>query len=120
MTGTSTTYNLGLRHALVDGVALNYIGGRWSPSETGNQGESLDPSTGELLAHTVASGPDDATTALHAAGEAQPAWAAKSIFERGRIVLDAARLIRERAEAIARLMTMEEGKTLPDGPDAPA
>ena len=43
---------------------------------------------------------------------ASRAWRAKPPHERGRILRRAAELLRERTEAIARMATMEEGKTL--------
>lgn len=53
-----------------------------------------------------------ADEAVAAARAALPAWRAMTSIDRARIVRKAASLIEDRGEAIARLMTREEGKTL--------
>ena len=50
--------------------------------------------------------------AVQAARSAQPAWRRATPIDRARIVRRAAALVEDRGEAIARLMTREEGKTL--------
>src|SRR5205807_5898962 len=46
--------------------------------------------------------------------EAFPRWAAMTTYERAHILRRAAELIRERQEDLARTLTMEQGKTLPE------
>ncbi|MFG1664028.1 aldehyde dehydrogenase family protein [Streptomyces sp. Y7] len=53
----------------------------------------------------------DVTHAYDHAARAFPVWKRTSPFERSRILTDAARLIRERADAIAADVTAENGKT---------
>jgi succinate-semialdehyde dehydrogenase/glutarate-semialdehyde dehydrogenase len=50
--------------------------------------------------------------ALDAAARAFPVWRALAPLDRGRILKRAADLLRERSEALARIATLEEGKTL--------
>ena len=54
----------------------------------------------------------DLDRALAAARESFPRWRALAPHERGKILRRAADLLRERTEHIARLATLEEGKTL--------
>src|SRR5918995_1872556 len=56
----------------------------------------------------------DARQAIDAARKAQPAWAAIPAPKRGEILHRAASILESRAESVARDMTREEGKTLPE------
>lgn len=96
--------------ALGNGALLNHIAGEWRDGSAGERTDNLDPATGEPLLEVVSSSADDATTALHAAADAQKAWARTTVFERAAIILRAAGLLRDRAERIAHVMTLEEGK----------
>jgi len=72
----------------------------------------LNPATGEvngLLAHA---GIDDLDRALEATVRGFAAWRKVSAFDRSKVLRQAADLLRERAEDIARLMTLEQGKPL--------
>jgi len=72
----------------------------------------LNPATEETLAmlpHALASDLDDA---LIAAERAFHTWSRTAPVERARILKRGVALIRERIEAIARIMTLEQGKPL--------
>ena len=88
------------------------IGGEWV---TGGGREVLpviNPATEEVLGELPLATRADLDQALCAARDAYPAWRAMPPHERGRILKRAAALLRERADHIARIATMEEGKTL--------
>ena len=88
------------------------IGGEWA---TGGGREVLpviNPATEEVLGELPLATRADLDQALCAARDAYPAWRAMPPHERGRILKRAAALLRERADHIARIATMEEGKTL--------
>lgn len=55
---------------------------------------------------------DVVTLAYDAAAEAFGAWSKTSAIARGRILLRAAALLRERSQELARILTLEMGKTL--------
>jgi len=74
----------------------------------------INPATEEVLGHLPLATKADLDRALAAAQRAYPAWRAMAPYLRGRILHRAAELLRERSEEIARLATMEEGKTLPE------
>lgn len=99
---------------LRDGLLLNRIGGEWTPGSGDTYSENLNPATGEKLVDVVESTEADATAALRAAATAQPAWAATSVYERAAIFRGAAGLLRERARSLAMMLTLEEGKPLPE------
>src|SRR5205814_5536138 len=54
----------------------------------------------------------DTKRALEAAAKALPAWMKLTPFDRAKIIKKTADLMRERADAIARTLTMEQGKPL--------
>lgn len=84
------------------------------------------PYTGEVIATLHEASPDQVAEATAAAAAAQPAWAALRPVERGRVLIRAAAIIRERAEELAVLETMDTGKPIqetrvadwPSGADA--
>jgi len=99
--------------AVVDGVnAKLYIGGRWREATGGGTLAVDDPSTGQTLTEVPDATPEDADAALGAAADAQGDWAATTPRERGEILHRAWRLMDERVDDLALLMTLEMGKTL--------
>jgi succinate-semialdehyde dehydrogenase/glutarate-semialdehyde dehydrogenase len=89
-----------------------HIDGQWTGAASGRTLEVLNPATGEvngLLAHA---GTDDLDRALEATVRGFAAWRKVSAFDRSKVLRRAADLLRERAECIARLMTLEQGKPL--------
>ena len=88
-----------------------YINGAFVDSESGKTIDVHSPTTEELL-YTVPNGTSaDAQQALETAQAAQPAWAAMPAVERGNILAKFAELIRENRERIAKILTLEMGKT---------
>src|SRR3954462_7804762 len=109
-----------------------WIGGKAVPASDGGRFDLLHPATGQGLT-SVADGPvDDANAggddaqaagsvghaigAVDAAGGAAASWAATSPRERSEILRRTYDLMTARAEALARLVTLENGKALPDAP----
>ena len=91
-----------------------FIGGRFVPASDGGRFDVIDPATGEVL-QTVANGTvEDAIAAVDAADAAAPAWAATAPRARGEILRRAYQLMTERADELARLISQENGKALPD------
>ena len=78
--------------------------------------ESLNPSnTGEVVARTPDGGTGEVDAAVAAAKAAFPAWAEASPEVRFDVLDRAGTLVMERREQIGRLLSREEGKTLPEG-----
>ncbi|GIE00416.1 NAD-dependent succinate-semialdehyde dehydrogenase [Paractinoplanes durhamensis] len=74
----------------------------------------LDPATGDVIA-TVADGSEaDAVAAVDAAAEAAAAWAATPPRVRGEHLRRAFELMSARADELARLISLENGKALVD------
>lgn len=72
----------------------------------------LDPATGDKLADVPNMTAEDAQRAIDAAYKAFPAWSAKPAKERGAILQRWYELIISETEALAQLMTAEQGKPL--------
>jgi aldehyde dehydrogenase (NAD+) len=93
----------------------NFIGGQWVPALSGETFQNVNPAdTREVVGLFARSGQEDTRRAIDAAREAQPKWAAVPAPKRGEILFKAAQLLEARADAVAREMTREEGKTLPE------
>src|SRR5438552_4164063 len=91
----------------------NYIGGEWVSVRQGRELEVRNPANqDELVGHGFLASPREAEAALAAASEALPAWSRMPAPKRGEIVERAADLLRIEQEEIARLLTIEEGKTV--------
>lgn len=90
------------------------IGGTWRDAGDGATIEVLDPASGEAIA-TVPSGTvEDGLVAVDAAEKALGPWSEVAPRDRGEILRTAYELMTERAEDIARLIVLENGKALPD------
>lgn len=90
------------------------VNGEHVGSVSGQTYEDIDPSTGQVLAivpRGTAADIDQAVEAARRAFESKP-WSELAPAERGRIMLRIAALIRENAEELARLESMDNGKPL--------
>ena len=88
-----------------------YIAGEWRDGAKGTF-EVEDPSTGTALCEVADASVDDAKSALDAAVDAFPAFAAMAPRDRGEILRRAFELIIERKQDLALLMTLEMGKSV--------
>ncbi|XP_069497144.1 4-trimethylaminobutyraldehyde dehydrogenase [Ambystoma mexicanum] len=92
---------------------LNYRGGaRVQPIDGNEKEEAREPSTGRVIANFPCSGEKEVDLAIQSAKGAFKIWSQKSGTERGRVLLEAARIIRERLEEIASLETINNGKSI--------
>ena len=89
-----------------------YIDGKWQPAASGLTFPVTNPATSEVLAQISAAQTQDVRDAVTAAESAFPAWAGRTAYERAGFLYDAHRLMMERADDLARLMTTEQGKPL--------
>jgi succinate-semialdehyde dehydrogenase/glutarate-semialdehyde dehydrogenase len=89
-----------------------YINGQWGPGETDESFDVTNPATGDVLAVVAAGQAADVQRAIDAADAAFPAWAGLTAYQRSAYLYDAYRLMLERADDLAMLMTMEQGKPL--------
>ncbi len=88
------------------------IGETWRPARGGGTLRVEDPATGETIAEVADAGEQDALDALSAAAQAQASWAEYPPRERGEILRRVYEQLRERADELALLMTLEMGKAV--------
>ena len=88
------------------------IAGEWRDATGGKKIAVANPATGQTIGHVAHAAVADLDAALAAAKSGFDAWRAIPAAERATTMRKAAGLLRERADAIARLLTQEQGKPL--------
>ncbi len=91
-------------------TAQLFIGGEWTDASGGDYFDVVNPATERVIARVPDAGPDEMRRAIDAALAVQPQWAESTAAERAGILSKAARMMREQADDLARIMTEEEGK----------
>ncbi|MDY0885499.1 NAD-dependent succinate-semialdehyde dehydrogenase [Dongia soli] len=91
---------------------LLFIDGKGVQAADGRNIPVLNPATEEVIGHVAHAGRTDLEAAAQAAQKGFAIWRKVSAFDRSKIMRKAADLLRERADEIARVMTMEQGKPL--------
>jgi succinate-semialdehyde dehydrogenase/glutarate-semialdehyde dehydrogenase len=93
---------------------LLFIDGQWTKAAGGRSIPVVNPATGEPIGTVAHADKADLDRALEAADKGFRTWRKVSAFDRSKIMRKAANLLRERVEAIAPLLTLEQGKPLGD------
>ena len=89
-----------------------HINGEWCNGSSGQSEPIVNPATGQVLARLAHASTADLDHALHAADKGFKAWRKVSAYDRYKLLRKAAEIIRSRADEIAPLMTLEQGKPL--------
>ncbi len=90
----------------------NFVNGRWVHPTSVGLLDVPDPSSGSVIARVPRSGGSEVDAAVAAARSAFPAWREVPVAERAHRVLALRNLLEARAEALARCVVRENGKTL--------
>ncbi|MFM8547338.1 MAG: aldehyde dehydrogenase family protein, partial [Betaproteobacteria bacterium] len=88
------------------------IDGQWCDAESKRSLPVVNPATGETIGTVAHAGTADLDRALEAAAKGFQAWRKVGAYDRYKLMRKAADLFRERADKVATLMTMEQGKPL--------
>jgi succinate-semialdehyde dehydrogenase/glutarate-semialdehyde dehydrogenase len=91
-----------------------WIGGKWRKSSDNVRFDVIDPATEKTIASVASATVEDAKMAIDAADAAFEGWAGRKPRERAEILRKAYELIMRDAERFAKLITLENGKALPD------
>ncbi len=91
---------------------LLLIDGVWTKAQSGRTLNVVNPASGETNGTVAHAERADLDRALAAADKGFQVWRKVSAYDRSKLMRKAAGLLRERADAIARLMTLEQGKPL--------
>ncbi|WP_090947895.1 CoA-acylating methylmalonate-semialdehyde dehydrogenase [Parageobacillus thermantarcticus] len=89
----------------------NFIGGQWVDSSSGKVELVPNPATGEALAYVPISSRKELDQAVAAAKEAFETWSKVPVPRRARILFRYQQLLVEHWEELARLVTLENGKS---------
>src|SRR5439155_17945107 len=89
-----------------------FINGEWRKAASGATFDSRNPATGEVIGQAADAGVADVRDAVEAAAAAFAGWSARTAYERSAYLAQAHQLMLERREALAKLMTEEQGKPI--------
>ena len=88
------------------------IGGEWVEASGSGRFDVTNPANGEVVGSTPDATADDVCAAIDAAADALEGWRNTTALVRARLLRKSADVMRERADEIGRLMTLEQGKPL--------
>ncbi|OYD07391.1 CoA-acylating methylmalonate-semialdehyde dehydrogenase [Paludifilum halophilum] len=89
----------------------NYVGGEWVDSSSENRLDVPNPATGKSLGTVPLSTKEELNRAAETAAEAFRTWRKTPVPKRARILFKYQQLLIEHREELARLITMENGKS---------
>jgi succinate-semialdehyde dehydrogenase/glutarate-semialdehyde dehydrogenase len=89
-----------------------FINGSWRTGEGRDSFPVVNPVTGEGIAELPLATEADLDEALETAKRTYPEWRATPVDQRSAILHKTAKILKERADEIARTMTQEQGKPL--------
>src|SRR6516162_4961911 len=95
-----------------DQITQMYIDGAWCDATGRKTVAVINPADESVVAEVAYGGIDEAERAISAAARAFPEWRAASVYDRARVLKKTADLMRDRADRIARTLTLEQGKPL--------
>src|SRR5699024_9670050 len=90
----------------------HYIDGAKVAGTSGRTADVYDPATGQVQAQVALADPAQVRAAIDGAETAQREWASWNPQRRARILMTSHRLVTERAEELAVLLSSEHGKTV--------
>ncbi len=87
-----------------------YIDGNWATAD--RVLEVTNPANGEVIGSVPDGGREEAARAIEAAAKAFPAWSGLTAYQRSDYLYRAHKIMMERREDLARMMTQEQGKPI--------
>jgi len=95
----------------------NYIDGKWLDAQDGERFDVFNPATGEVIATAPSSKASDVELAIDSARRTFDEggwWPGTTARERGRILLNAADIVRRESERLGQMETLDSGKPIGD------
>jgi succinate-semialdehyde dehydrogenase/glutarate-semialdehyde dehydrogenase len=89
-----------------------FIDGKWCDADSGRTMKVINPATEEVLAEIAYGGRAEVKRAVTAAHKAMQSWMKLTAYDRAKVLKKTADLMRERADSIAKTLTLEQGKPL--------
>src|SRR6201993_4597138 len=93
----------------------HYINGQWSEAHASEWRDVVNPATGELLASVPLADAADVNKAVESAAVAFPEWRRTPPEDRIQPLFKLKMLLEEHIDDIARIITLENGKTFAEG-----
>jgi malonate-semialdehyde dehydrogenase (acetylating)/methylmalonate-semialdehyde dehydrogenase len=90
----------------------NYVNGEWHESNSADWQDVVNPATGEILASVPLSSGAEVAQTIEAAAAAFPAWRRTPPEDRIQPLFKLKQLLEEHLGELARIITLENGKTL--------
>ena len=109
---TSLTHPTPCRHN--HAVVQNFINGKFVDSSATSFIDVTNPATNEVICRVPESTRHEMEEAAGCAQEAFGTWREVPVQQRQRVMFELQKLVRDNTEEIARSITLEQGKTLPD------
>ena len=92
----------------------HFIDGKPVAGKSGRTGDVFNPTTGEVQGKVSLASTAEVEAAIANAAAAQPAWAAQNPQKRARVMFRFLDLVQREKDELARLLSSEHGKTVPD------
>jgi malonate-semialdehyde dehydrogenase (acetylating)/methylmalonate-semialdehyde dehydrogenase len=92
----------------------HFIGGKTVKGVSGRFADVFDPNTGDVQAKVALAKRSEVEQAVAVAEAAQPVWAATNPQRRARVMFKFLELVQKEYDSLARLLSSEHGKTVPD------
>ena len=89
-----------------------YVNGAWTGADSGKTLAVHNPATRQPLGTVPDCGAAETARAIAAADAAMPAWRGRTAKDRAKILHRLADIVEQNAEALATLLTLEQGKSL--------
>ena len=104
-----------MKHAPIPNMPTQlYLGGEWRDGSGGETFPVDNPATGEIIANVASATVEDGIAAIDAAEKVAASWAATKPRERAEILRKAFEIMSGQLDEFARLITLENGKSLTD------
>lgn len=91
-----------------------YVNGEWVDADSGDTLDVDNPSTGEIIGKVPSLGTEEVRRAIEGADRAFQEWRKLTAEERGKVLYRWYELMMEHQDDLGRLMTLEQGKPLPE------
>ena len=92
----------------------HFVGGAPLAGTSGRYADVFNPNTGDVQAQVALASRGETEAAIANAAAAQPAWGATNPQRRARVLMKFLELASKDIETLARLLSSEHGKTVPD------
>ncbi|MCP4683309.1 MAG: aldehyde dehydrogenase family protein [Desulfobacterales bacterium] len=89
-----------------------YINGEWVESESSQIYESVNPTTGEVIATFPSATDDEVNQAIESAHAAMKTWGAVPVRDKARYLFDLRQKFEEKADWLSRILVQDHGRTI--------